>query len=159
MMRGGSRQRGFTIIEVVLVLAIAGLIFLIVFVALPQLQASRRDTQRRSDFNRLYGLITNFATNNRNIYPGNDQDIEAFNDHYLTYETKLLDPSSGDIYYLTWGDFWPTEYPEIFYNNRSRCDPKEGIIVEPAGENLGLNDFALAMKLERGYICQDNRTH
>ena len=152
----GQKQRGFTIIEVVLVLAIAGLIFLVIFVALPQLQSSRRDTQRRSDFNKLYGLLTEFAANHNNTYPGSDEDIQEFNDYYLTYETKLLDPSSGDIYYLTWGDFWPTEYPEIFYNTISRCGP-DGIEVEPAGANLGVNDWALAMKLERGYLCQDNR--
>ena len=42
-------KKGFTIIEVVLVLAIAGLIFLMVFVALPALQRSQRDTQRRDE--------------------------------------------------------------------------------------------------------------
>ncbi len=40
---------GFTIIEVALVLAIAGLIFLVVFLALPALQRSQRDTARRQD--------------------------------------------------------------------------------------------------------------
>ncbi|PLS80866.1 hypothetical protein CYG49_03830, partial [Candidatus Saccharibacteria bacterium] len=44
-----SKQSGFTIIEVVLVLAIAALIFLIVFLAVPALQRGQRDTQRRSD--------------------------------------------------------------------------------------------------------------
>ena len=44
---------GFTIIEVVLVLAIAGLIFLMVFIALPALQRSQRDTQRRDDIARF----------------------------------------------------------------------------------------------------------
>lgn len=42
-------KKGFTIIEVVLVLAIAGLIFLMVFLALPVLQRSQRDTQRKQD--------------------------------------------------------------------------------------------------------------
>ena len=37
-------KKGFTIIEVVLVLAIAGLIFLMVFVALPALQRGQRDS-------------------------------------------------------------------------------------------------------------------
>ena len=41
------KERGFTIIEVVLVLAIAALIFLMVFVALPALQASQRDSARK----------------------------------------------------------------------------------------------------------------
>ena len=38
-----QKEKGFTIIEVVLVLAIAGLIFLMVFIALPQLQRSQRN--------------------------------------------------------------------------------------------------------------------
>ena len=44
---------GFTIIEVVLVLAIAGLIFLMVFIAFPALQRSQRDTQRRNDLSKV----------------------------------------------------------------------------------------------------------
>ena len=45
---GTGDKGGFTIIEVVLVLAIAGLIFLMVFIALPALQRSQRDTERRT---------------------------------------------------------------------------------------------------------------
>ena len=41
-----NSKKGFTIIEVVLVLAIGGLIFLMVFIALPALQRSQRDAQR-----------------------------------------------------------------------------------------------------------------
>lgn len=44
-----NSKKGFTIIEVVLVLAIGGLIFLMVFIALPALQRSQRDTQRKDD--------------------------------------------------------------------------------------------------------------
>ena len=43
------QERGFTIIEVVLVLAVAGLIFLMIFLALPALQRSQRDTQRKRE--------------------------------------------------------------------------------------------------------------
>ena len=46
-------NKGFTIIEVVLVLAIAGLIFLMVFIALPALQRNQRDTQRKTSLNNL----------------------------------------------------------------------------------------------------------
>ncbi len=55
---------GFTIIEVVLVLAIAGLIFLMVFVALPALQRSQRDTQRRNDMSRVDTSLVQYQTNN-----------------------------------------------------------------------------------------------
>jgi prepilin-type N-terminal cleavage/methylation domain-containing protein len=60
---------GFTIIEVVLVLAIAGLIFLMVFIALPALQRSQRDTQRRDDIARANTALTQYMANNRNRVP------------------------------------------------------------------------------------------
>ena len=56
-------KSGFTIIEVVLVLAIAGLIFLMVFIALPALQRSQRDTQRRNDMARVATALTQWQTN------------------------------------------------------------------------------------------------
>lgn len=57
-------KKGFTIIEVVLVLAIAGLIFLMVFIALPALQRSQRDTQRRNDYSMLSTAVTSYISNN-----------------------------------------------------------------------------------------------
>ena len=48
-----NSKKGFTISEVVLVLAIGGLIFLMVFIALPALQRSQRDTQRKDDLARF----------------------------------------------------------------------------------------------------------
>lgn len=57
-------KKGFTIIEVVLVLAIAGLIFLMVFVALPALQRSQRDTARRNDMSRVDTSLVQYQTNN-----------------------------------------------------------------------------------------------
>ena len=59
-------KEGFTNIEVVLVLAIAGLIFLMVFVALPALQRSQRDTQRRNDMSRVDTSLTQYQTNHSN---------------------------------------------------------------------------------------------
>ena len=60
-----SKREGFTIIEVVLVLAIAGLIFLMVFVALPALQRSQRDTARRNDVARVDTSLTQYQTNHQ----------------------------------------------------------------------------------------------
>ncbi len=62
-------RSGFTIIEVVLVLAIAGLIFLMVFIALPQLQRAQRDTQRRNDIIKLQSAIENYKGNNNGRLP------------------------------------------------------------------------------------------
>ena len=62
-------KKGFTIIEVVLVLAIAGLIFLMVFIALPALQQSQRNTQRKDDLSRILTAITEFQSNNNGRIP------------------------------------------------------------------------------------------
>ena len=58
-------KKGFTIIEVVLVLAIAGLIFLMVFLALPALQRSQRDTQRKQDVAMVVTALHNWKANNK----------------------------------------------------------------------------------------------
>ena len=50
---------GFTLIEVVLVLAIGGLIFLLAFIAFQQVSANRRDTQRRNDAGRVLAELQN----------------------------------------------------------------------------------------------------
>ena len=60
-----STKKGFTIIEVVLVLAIAGLIFLMVFLALPALQRSQRDTQRKQDVAMVVTALHNWKANNK----------------------------------------------------------------------------------------------
>lgn len=62
-------KEGFTIIEVVLVLAIAGLIFLMVFIALPTLQRSQKDTRRQSDFARFLSQVQAYQKNNRSKLP------------------------------------------------------------------------------------------
>lgn len=65
-------SKGFTIIEVVLVLAIAGLIFLMVFVALPALQSGQRDTARKQDVGNVGTAMTNFSAANRGGLPNNE---------------------------------------------------------------------------------------
>lgn len=69
MAKNIKSTRGFTIIEVVLVLAIAGLIFLMVFVAYPALARNQRDTQRRNDYAMLSTAVTNFSVNSGGKLP------------------------------------------------------------------------------------------
>ena len=66
-----AKQEGFTIIEVMLVLAIAALIFLMVFVALPALQRGQRDTARKNDVQNIAAAVTQYTSNNR----GNKESI------------------------------------------------------------------------------------
>ncbi len=62
-------QKGFTIIEVMIVLAIAGLILLIVFLAVPALQRNARNTQRKNDVAGVLGAVSTYISNNNGNAP------------------------------------------------------------------------------------------
>lgn len=64
-----KRNDGFTIIEVLIVLAIAGLIMLIVFLAVPALQRNARNTSRKSDASSLGSAIAEYVNNNDGAIP------------------------------------------------------------------------------------------
>lgn len=64
-----ENKKGFSIIEVVLVLAIAGLIFLMVFVALPALQRGQRDSARKQDVGSIAAAVNSYISNNRGKLP------------------------------------------------------------------------------------------
>ena len=77
-----KNKKGFTIIEVVLVLAIAGLIFLMVFIALPALQRSQRNTRRRQDMARILSAFTDYQSNTGHM-PKDAQQVSDFVKKYV----------------------------------------------------------------------------
>ena len=97
-----NNKKGFTIIEVVLVLAIAGLIFLMVFLALPALQRSQRDTQRKNDASRLRAAVTDYSSNNRGKLPWSGATTIAsdseFLKNYVLKGSSFNDPSTNQPY-------------------------------------------------------------
>lgn len=70
-----NRKEGFTIIEVLIVLAIAGLILLIVFLAVPALQRNSRNTQRRNDVATYLGAVDEWRNNNNGRNPSAAADL------------------------------------------------------------------------------------
>lgn len=64
-----KKNEGFTIIEVMIVLAIAGLIMLIVFLAVPALQRNARNTQRKNDVASLISAFNEYVNNNNGQVP------------------------------------------------------------------------------------------
>ena len=64
-----SKNEGFTIIEVLIVLAIAGLILLIVFLAVPALQRNARNTGRKNDVASVLGAMSEYTNNNGGKFP------------------------------------------------------------------------------------------
>ena len=64
-----SRDRGFTLIEIVIVLAIAALIILVVLQAVASAQRAQRDTARKDEAGRMVSLLEQYASNNGGVYP------------------------------------------------------------------------------------------
>ena len=79
------QRKGFTIIEVVLVLAIAALIILMVFIAWPALQRTQRDQARKNDVALIGSVIGTFKSNNKGKLP----DICQLNDLVATQGTSI----------------------------------------------------------------------
>ena len=154
---------GFTIIEVVLVLAIAGLIFLVVFLALPNLQRSQRDAQRKSDVTRMIALLDTYHGNLGHL-PWTNSQVDHFNDYYVI-EDEWKDPREGP--YDVAGVYEDTAnghqlYPEvgeIFWKARHLCNPNAG---GPGTDQIyhtgaGFKSIVVWTQLETGGIfCLDN---
>jgi len=170
-----GRSNGFTIIEVVLVLAIAGLIFLMVFIALPALQRGQRDAQRKSDISRMMTQIVSYSTNNRGDIPKAESfyaTTTGFITKYLggavpvgtatTGDPKVtgpeyLDPSTGVGYTAVTSDLSLLSSAvtgNIYYAPNNICG-----IDGALSSGAGARKFALQMKLEgQGTpYCVDNR--
>ena len=151
-----QKEKGFTIIEVVLVLAIAGLIFMMVFIALPALQRSQRDTQRKNDLSRAQTAVTSYASNNRGSLPaGTNVAWNAFATNYLKSNgDSFADPTGPDYVFIVNGtvsaSFDPAN-PDIVATLGATCDGENAVTGQ------GARKVALQMKLEGGGIaCVNN---
>lgn len=67
--QGLRGESGFTIIEVLIVLAIAGLIMLIVFLAVPALNRNSHNNQYRNEASQLLAATSEFINNNNGNMP------------------------------------------------------------------------------------------
>lgn len=92
MKKGENNSKGFTIIEVALVLAIGGLIFLMVFIALPGLRSSQRDAERRENVAFFLQQVKNYQSSNRGALPTTWQGASGFQGKYF----NKIDPSGGE---------------------------------------------------------------
>lgn len=154
-----QRESGFTIIEVVLVLAIAALIMLMVFLALPALQRSQRDTQRKDDISRLQSQVNTYKSTNRGQLPtdsdlssdvflagylrkDNDQFADPLGDNYqLIKLAGSNDVSFGDTKFTTNAYDTPENASIIYFRKGARCDN---------GKITGGNDTARSIIFAKG---------
>lgn len=167
-----DQKQGFTIIEVVLVLAIAGLIFLMVFLALPALQRGQRDTQRQQDLSRISTQINSFSSNARGQVPKSGT-LGSFVQNYLgdgatsqQASSEYSDPSgvvstadgvNQDGGYIVRYDTGTTgdETGTVYYSDGNICnDDGSGGITPGKARNYTLR---LNLENQETPYCIDNR--
>lgn len=137
-----KKEKGFTLIEIVLVLAIAGLLLVIVFLAVSGAQKSRRDSQRKNDLSRLAAAIENYASNTNGNYPSS-LTSGAFTSYV---PTNFADPSSNAGYLtIAAGNNGAVTFS---LGSGTACD---GAAV------TGGRQYVVRMDLEEGTACRDNK--
>jgi type II secretory pathway pseudopilin PulG len=72
-----ARSRGFTIIEVMIMVSIAGLILVIVFLAVPAMKRVQRNTERKQYIGLVFAEIEEFRNSHGN-YPDSPADFCQF---------------------------------------------------------------------------------
>lgn len=169
----GHKDGGFTIIEVLIVLAIAGLILAIVLIAIPQLQRNQRNQARRDVVNRIKTEIDAYAGNNNGQIPADAADLNSVYTRYLdcsgTAAAPTADSCGVDINGPSTGLPMPTSIPgtelqggelapatsedAISYNAEYSCDG-ENLTSESGSRRV----YAMWTTLEGGATyCVDNR--
>lgn len=156
-MRRNNSQKGFTIVETMIVLAIAGLILLIIMLALPTLQRNSRNNQRKQDVSSVLQAVSRWGLNRSGEFPAglNGADKSAFlSSVRLTYYT------GADIYLVgrsndqngdhDLGDFEgmnEVNESSVLVTNYARCsDSGTGNTLNPWG--VGYNDIVAIYLVE-----------
>jgi prepilin-type N-terminal cleavage/methylation domain-containing protein len=160
----GNKQSGFTLIEVVLVLAIAGLVFLIALLALNAGQRAARDNQRKQELAGLVAAIQQWRANNlgKNL----DTDAEVA-DLQAKYFSGHNDPSTGTQYQIinspATDPHWDTIPPpgQIIYAVSHVCGSDADrltYVTVSDGYVHNIRQFAVLLGLEAsGVYCLDVR--
>jgi len=151
-----SDKKGFTIIEVVLVLAIAGLIFIMVFTALPALQRGQRDTVRKNDVSKVLAAINSYQSNNRGQAPQADDVFGKYLDSTTTGASGItLETGVAVIRYGTdnyTGVVSSADENTVVFIIGSKCDVENSVATGSTRQS------AVLTQLEEGggvYYCQD----
>lgn len=166
-MNNHKNTKGFTIIEVVLVLAIAGLIFLMVFIALPALQRTQRDSARQEEVSTVIAAIGTYSSLNNGKLPSSATSIvsivEGASGTTLasgTTVTVYSDVSSAPTVTGTKESGTPTStslpYDNIVVYNKYKCSTADASNKMTLVKGTARQAAALAF-LESGVIyCRNN---
>lgn len=135
-----KKDKGFTLIEIVLVLAIAGLLLVIVFLAVSGAQKSRRDSQRKQDVSRVAAALESYASNYSGAYPSNADFANAAitGTSFGPYRNGIVTNPNGGAY---------------TYDLAASLTPAQ----DHFSYNLVGRVYNVCVGLEQGYSCRTNQ--
>jgi prepilin-type N-terminal cleavage/methylation domain-containing protein len=147
--------RGFTIIEIVLVLAIAGLIFLVVFLAIGTAQRGARDHDRKHAASEFTAAMIKYLADHQNQLPNSQIELNTMVGNYLG---GYADPSLGTPYVAdfdpgTAAHDWDPPLGHIGFARGHLCGYDIGlstILGDPPAYWLPNLRFAVLVHLESG---------
>jgi prepilin-type N-terminal cleavage/methylation domain-containing protein len=126
-------QKGFTLVEIIMVLGIASLITAAVFIAVTGAQRSARDTTRRADTQKLATAIEQWSANNNGALPTDAQLKTEVVTEYLD-SSKMKDPQTGEAYNIYQNTADPTATygcgrPRMLYIYNPATDPSKYYLI------------------------------
>ncbi len=173
---------GFTIIEVMVVLAIAGLIMAIILIAVPQLQRNARDNQRQNTLLRVKGEMETYAANNSGTYPFQPgcNTGGCWRDFYTRYiqggNVNDKDPSGSSIFGAAPDNYNPAPCngyrsagsdctssvvpgigtASVVYG--AKCNGEKLVAATTGAPTVNMKNYAVIIGLDRAntYYCADN---
>lgn len=149
-----QNKKGFTIIEVVLVLAIAALIFLMVFIALPALQRNQRDTARKTVLGKVTSAVTSYQSNHRGANPTTEANLAKYVDAVGT--TFVIDNEYTlhvDAYDAAGNGKGAAAPDAVQVITGAKCDPATNLAVAGTSPRSAVAIIELENSGET--ICQD----
>lgn len=149
------KQKGFTIIEVVLVLAIAALIFLMVFIALPALQRNQKDQARRTVMGKVASAVTTYQSNRRSQQPTTGALLAPYADGVASGTNGSLENGSYTLVVSAWATgatVGAANQSTIQVYTGAKCDPTGAFAVVGTAKQA-----AVLIGLENGnaVVCQE----
>ncbi len=144
-MKKNIKRDGFTIVETMIVLAIAGLILLIVLLAVPALQRSSVNTNIKSDASAIAAAITDYESNNGGSVP-------STNSYYTQSGAELkISTGSGDV-----ASTAKIQSADSIYTSATKftpSTPSPGTVVSGSAANATGNDY---IEINLGFSCDGN---
>ncbi len=137
-----------------MVLAIASLIFMVVFIAIPQLQASHRDSIREDTMNRFKIAITKYQSAHSGALPELAEVKSELIPNYMNGD--FADPIGGEYTVIQTKQHNRLSYVDavVSYMKGWRCRHDGTGLIKKGGTR----DYALMYKPEQGDPqCRDNQ--